>query len=263
LTPYFDYYTTDRSNNLYDSKTENHATGILLEYGINSIFSVGGKLSYGEESSTHTQIVTDSQTEYNSKGLIDPEVYFNSHFKFDNFRLYGNIFGHVSLENHKTSSSIENGNLSSGGPSADAEIAADAILGPMTAGLLVGSTVWKGNRQVYDNSSVKKFQLKGGEFEKYKAYFELNSLDSMKPGLIYTYRKTEPSLRLLENSNQDIYYDYGQNDSITEVYTRFRLEPSLVLIGTLSQIDSVENPKQLSQETYKTYGISIGLTLKY
>jgi hypothetical protein len=263
ITPYFDYYSSDRSNNLYDYRTENHAAGMILEYGINNMFSVGGKLAYGEENNTQSHILTGFENKFTSKGLIDPELFLNSHYEFEKFRVYGNIFGHASMENHKTASPDENGNLSSGGSAADIELATDAPLGPVTAGLLGGKTLWKDNRQVYDSSTYNKYQLKGGEFEKYKMYFELNSLSSLKPGFIYTYRKTDPSFRLLDNSNHEIFFDYGQNDSIVEFYSRFRLDASLILLGSVSQIDSVINPGQSNQESYKSYGLNLGLTIKY
>jgi hypothetical protein len=262
-TPYFDYYSTDRSNNLYNFKTENHGIGVLLDYGINSIISVGGKLAYGEENSSQSHLLTTNETNMNSKGLIDPEFYLSGHYSFEKFRVYSNLFGHASIENHKTASPVENGNMASGGSSADLELASDVSLGPITTGLLAGSTIWKDNRQVFDNSTYVKYQLKGGEFEKYKGFFELNSLNSFKPGFIYTYRKTKPSQRLLENSNQHIFFDNGQTDSIAEIYGRFRLDAALVLIGSVSQIDTINNPNQINQETYKTYGLNLGLTLKY
>jgi hypothetical protein len=263
VTPYFDYFSSDRSNNLNTYTIENYATGIILDYGVNSLVSVGGKLSYGEEHSSLEYINSANSSKSISKVMHDPEVYLSTRYSFETFRIYSNLIGHANIENHKTASVLDDGNMASGGSSADLEVASDITLGSITTGLLLGQSIWKDFRQVYDNNTFKKYELKGGNFQKYKVFFEINNLNNIKPGFIYSSRKTNPSLRLLDVTNQEIIFDYGQNDNIAEIYSRFRLDSSLVLIGSISQIDTVRNISEVNQEPYKTFGMNIGITFKY
>jgi hypothetical protein len=263
VTPTFDYFSSSYGIENADIRSQDYNVGVNMEYGINSYISTGIKLAYGESSITTSQYYTSVETRQDRKGLMDPEFYLGSRYNFEKFRLYGNLIGHASLETRQIPSIEENGNMANGGASADAEMAADTTFGPITAGALFGRSIWNDYRQVFDNTNNQKHQEKGGEFEKYKLYFEMNSLGLMKPGLILSYRKTKPNYLVIQNSDQNFALDGGQNDTMTEIYGRFRIDSNLILKGTLSQIDSVKNPNELREQTNKTFGVNLGLTIKY
>lgn len=263
ITPSFDYYSSSYGIDNADIRSQDHNFAINMEYGVNSYLSVGAKLAYGENTITTTQYYSSYETRVNRKGMMDPELYLGSRYNFEKFRIYGNLIGHASVESRQIPTTDETGNMANGGASADAELAVDAPLGPITAGALFGKTIWNDYRQVFDNNTNTKHQERGAEFEKYKVYFEMNSLGVIKPGMILSYRKTNPSYRLIENTDQSVQLDGEQRDTMAEIYGRLRIDSNLILKGTLTQIDSVKNPNELREQTNKTYGLNFGLTIKY
>lgn len=262
LTPLLAYtiLTVDYNNStsLKEAESKTTAVQVSAEYGVNTYFSVGARLSYGQGKTTYTP--SGLVKNKNFDGLYDPEIYFLAQYPLGtgSLRFGGDLS--FSIEDDETDSSGDSNNAS-GGTVFTPYVGYELTVGPGIYGASIAYDLYKGDRKSVDKSSgtTTKTTYSGGEATQFTLYAEF-PFDMAKFGLAvdhYAYRSSKSKTNGVTTSSSN-----PNTSTVISVYLPYELAPNMTLVPLIFY-GSQTTRNYTSVDSISAWGGLIGLRMAF
>lgn len=237
-------------------KTDTFWLGLMGEYGINEMLSVGLGLAY--ETDTTKTSTNDGSTVANTtaKGLMDPDLFLNGKvaagpgmFRFGTHLTF-------AIEKFKTKDADGNSNIATGGIALTPFVGYEWMMGPGLLGARLSYDLYKGERsQTYFGGTTGK--EKGGETLGFALFYEMD----MAPAIWgFSFAINSHAETKITTAGTTTNQNNGNTDMELTTYAAWEVAPDVTLLPRLSYGRTARGAagQQQYEKSTDGFGLQVG-----